>query len=108
MTRWCGTCVGLLLLTLATLFASAASPQRVLIPTPFERDVAPFSAAVSAFRTTLARDLREPLDIYEVPLDLARFADSEGEGPLVAFLEGRIKGHPAELTRMVQEAGVFE
>ena len=94
MTQWGRTCLGTLLLTLATLCASAAGPKRVLILDPYGRDVAPFSAAVSAFRTTLARELGEPVDIYELPLDLARFAESEGEGPLVAFLEGRINSHP--------------
>jgi PAS domain S-box-containing protein len=95
----------LLLLTLATLCASAASPKRILILDPFGRDVAPFSAAISAFRTTLARELGEPLDFYEVPLDLARFAETQGEGPLVTFLEGRIKDHPVDLVVPIGGAG---
>ena len=53
MTRLSGACVGLVLLTLTTLGASAASPKRVLILDPFGCDVAPFSTAVSAFRTAL-------------------------------------------------------
>jgi PAS domain S-box-containing protein len=96
----------MLLLTLATLCASAAGPtKRVLILNPFGRDVAPFNAAISAFRTTLARELGEPVDFYEVPLDLARIAESEGENPLVAFLEGRIKNHPVDLVVPIGGAG---
>jgi PAS domain S-box-containing protein len=91
---------------LATLGAAAAGPKRVLILNPFGRDVAPFSSAVSAFRTTLARELGEPVDCYEIPLDLGRFAASEGEGPLVAFLEGRIKSQPVDLVVPVGGAGV--
>ena len=87
----------LLLLTLATLGASAASPKRVLILDPFGRNVAPFTTAVSSFRTTLARELGEPVDIYELPLELARFSGPEGETPLVTFLEGRLKEQPVDL-----------
>jgi hypothetical protein len=89
--------LAMLLLSLATLCASAASPKRVLILDPFGRDVAPYSAVASAFRSTLARELGTSVDIYELPLDLARFGESEGEGPLVAFLEGRIKSQPVDL-----------
>ena len=97
--------LGLILLSLTTLGASAASPKRVLILNPFARDVAPFSAAVSSFRSTLVQELGEPVDLYEVPLDLARFAGPEGEDPLVAFLEGRLKGHPVDLVVPIGGAG---
>lgn len=73
MTRWGWVCQGTLLLTLATFGAPAASPKRILIPVPLGRDFAPFSAAVLAFRTSLAREFLGPVDICEVPLDLARF-----------------------------------
>ena len=49
----------ILLLALVLQGAAAASPKRVLILNPFGRDVEPFSAAVSSFRSTLARDLGE-------------------------------------------------
>src|SRR5512137_2991698 len=97
MTRWSGACIGLALLNLAALSASAATPKRVLILDPFGRDVAPFSAAVSSFRTTLAREYGERVDIYELPLELARLGEVEGEGPLVTFLEGQVKAHPVDL-----------
>ncbi len=89
--------LGTLLLTLAALGASAAPPKRVLILDSFGRDVAPFSVGVSAFRTTLARQLGQPVDIYEVPLDLARFTDLGFEEPLVDFLEHRFAGSPVDL-----------
>jgi PAS domain S-box-containing protein len=96
--------VGLLLL-LASPGASAASPKRVLILDPFDHEAAPFSVAASSFRTTLARELGEPVDFYEVPLDLARFTGSEGEGPLVTFMEGRIKSRPVDLVVPIGWAG---
>src|ERR1700758_1880217 len=106
MTRWCRACLGTLLLTLVAFCASAASPKRILVLTPFGRDVEPFSAAVSAFRSTLARELGEPVDFYEIPLDLARFTAPEDEAPLVAFLEDRIKNHPVDLVVTIGGAGV--
>jgi len=79
MTRWPGAGVGLLLLAVATLGAPATSPKRVLILDPVGRDVAPFGAAVSASLATLARELGKPVDIYKVPLGVARFVvDADG------------------------------
>ena len=106
MARGGPICLGTLLLTVITLCASAATAKRVLILDPFEREVAPFSAVASTFRITLTRDLGEPMDIYEVPLDLARFGESEGEAPLVEFLEGRLKSRPMDLVVLIGSAGV--
>jgi PAS domain S-box-containing protein len=94
------------LLILITFGASAASSKRVLILNPFQTEIAPYSAVVSEFRTTLARELGEPVDCYDVPLDLARFAEAEAEAPLVAFLEGRIKNHPVDLVVPIGGPGV--
>ena len=105
-TRWHLACLSTLLLVLATVGASAVGPKRVLILDPFGRDVAPFSSAISAFRATLALELGEPVDFYDIPLDLTRFAVAEGEGPLVAFLEGRIKSQPVDLVVPIGGAGV--
>ncbi len=95
-----------LLLALATLCASAASPKRVLILNPSTQEAAPFSSVISAFRTTLTRELGEPVDIYEVPLDLARFAEADGEGSFVMFLEGRIRSRPVDLVVPIGGGGV--
>src|SRR5512135_2828981 len=103
--RWCPACLGLLLALVAPS-ASAASPKRVLILDPFGRDVAPFSEVVSSFRATLAREMGERVDLYEVPLELARLGDAEGEGPLVAFLERQVKAHPVDLVVPIGGPGV--
>ncbi len=73
ITRWGRAGLGTLLLTLAAFCASDAGPKRVLVLDPFGRDIAPFSAAVSAFRTALAQEFLGPVDICKVPVDLARF-----------------------------------
>ncbi len=106
INRWSGAGVGLLLLMLATLAASAADPKRVLVLNPYGREVVPFSTGISAFRTTLARELGEPLDFYEVPLDLARLAETQGESSLVTFLEDRIQDSPVDLVVPIGGPGV--
>ena len=106
ITRWCQACLGALLLTLATLGVSAPTPKRVLILDPFGRNVAPFATAVSSFKTTLARELGEPVDIYDLPLELTRFSGPEGETPLVTFVAGRLKEQPVDLVVPVGTAGM--
>lgn len=98
--------LGFLLLILGTLCASAAGTRRVVILNPYERDVAPFNAAVAAFKSTLARQLGQPVDIYEIPLNLARMSEAGGEEALVAYLAGIIKGHPVDLVVSVGAAGM--
>ncbi len=57
--------VGISLFMLNALGAANIPPKRVLILDSFGRDVAPFNGAASALRTTLARELGEPVDIYQ-------------------------------------------
>ena len=57
--------VGISLFTLNALGAANIPPKRVLILHSFGRDVAPFNGAASAMRTTLARELADPVDIYQ-------------------------------------------
>lgn len=97
MPRYSGVGHGLLLLALATLCADAASPKRVLILDPYGNQVAPFSAALSAFRTTLAGEFGARLEFYEMSLDRARFQEPEAEGPFLTFLESRITNRSMDL-----------
>lgn len=87
----------LLLLAAGAFNTFAATPKRLLILDSFGRDIAPFNKAVSALRTTLARELGEPVDIYEASLDAARFAESEKEAPFVEFLKFRFEGRPVDV-----------
>ena len=105
LTMRCGThitrvfCAGfaILLSALVATPALADSPKRILILNPFGRDIEPHAAAVSAFRSTLVREMGEPVEFDEIPLDLARIPGPDGEGPLVGFLEDRIRNHPVDL-----------
>lgn len=97
--------LGTLVVSLAVIAASAATPKRVLILNPHGRDVEPFSSAVSAFRSTLSGELGAPVDFYEIPLDLARFTSPDAEEPLVAFLEELITDVPMDLLVPVGGSG---
>src|SRR5438128_2135331 len=75
----CGTVARRLigLITLVAMIGGAAEspdlapastnppPKRVLILDSFGFDAAPFSAAIAVLRTTLAKELAEPVDIYD-------------------------------------------
>ena len=102
----CDAYLGALLLILATLNVSAAAPKRVLILDPFGRNIAPFTTAVSAFKNRLTRKLGQPVDVYELPLELARFSGPDGESPLVTFLEGRLQEQPVDRVVPIGGAGV--
>ncbi|MCX6875297.1 MAG: ATP-binding protein [Verrucomicrobia bacterium] len=107
LTRWCRAGCGMLLvLASAGCCAAAASPQRVLILDPFERDVAPFSTVVSILRTTLALELGEPVEFHEVALDLAYSDGADGDAPLLTLLETRLKARPVDLVVPVGGASI--
>lgn len=86
-----------LLVALSTLGAFGATPKRVLILDSFGRDIAPFNATASAFRTTLALELGEPVDVFEASLDAARFVEPEKKGPFVEFLKSRFESRQLDL-----------
>lgn len=95
--QWCAVWAAMVL-TWPTPCAAADAPvKRVLILDSFGRDVAPFTAAVSTFRTTLAQQLGDPVVFYDHSLDLARFRAEEWEEPFAAFLETRFAGHPLDV-----------
>ncbi len=99
-------CFALLLFMASTLLAADASPKRVLILNPYSREVEPFRAAVSGFRSTLAREYGQPLDLQEIPLDLARTGGAAEEEPLVAFIADRVRREPVDLVVPIGTAGV--
>ena len=94
-----------LLLILGAYCALAAAPKRILILDSFERDVAPFSAAVSSFRAALTGEIHEPVDIfiYEESLETGWFADPSLEKPFKVFLQQRFADRAIDLVVPVGE-----
>ncbi len=99
-------CTCLLLWVWMVSWSAAGEAKRILILNPYSRNVEPFSSAISSFRSTLSREYRQPLDFQEIPLDLARSGGPDGEGPLVSFLEDRIRREPVDLVVPIGSAGV--
>jgi len=94
---WCAIWGGLLLLISTTPCAAADGPKQILILDSFGREVAPFAAAVSAFRTTLARELGAPVHFHDESLDAALSAQPDREDAFVAFLRSRFEGRPLDV-----------
>ena len=102
--------LGLLLLVLtATAFTGAEpQPKRVLIVHSFGSTAPPFTTHSTAFQTTLTRELGSRVDMDEVSLDMARYAQPDMEGPFVTFLLARLaKWQPDVVVPIGSPAGRF-
>jgi signal transduction histidine kinase len=75
-----------ILLVLATLDAAAAESRRVLLLHSSGRDFAPFSDFSGNFREELIEQSPDPINLYEVSLDTARFREPQDESPFVEYL----------------------
>lgn len=96
-----GRAFPLLVLLSAGFGALAAAPgdppRRVLLLHSFEREVAPFKAVASAFRTTLARELGEPLDLTEASLEAGRVSVPGTDTAVLEYLAHRFSSQRPEL-----------
>jgi PAS domain S-box-containing protein len=70
-------------------------PKSVLLLDSYGRNVAPISKVISVFRTDLSSGWPGPIDLHEVSLEMARFAQPQQEIPFVNFLKERFSDrHP--------------
>ena len=100
--------LGLLLLAFAAGSPAGAEPKRVLVVHSFGSAAPPFTTHSTAFETTLTREMGEPVDLDEVSLDMARYAQPEMEGPFVEFLLRRLeKWQPDLVVPIGSPAGRF-
>ncbi len=83
-------------------------PKRVLIVHSFGSTAPPFTTHSTAFQTTLTKELGERVDMDEVSLDMARYAQPDMEGPFVDFLLARLaKWQPDLVVPIGSPAGRF-
>jgi signal transduction histidine kinase len=101
MTQRATTWVGAVLLFLATLAAASAEPRRVLLLHSFGSNFSPYNDYVVKLREDLARQSSEPMDVYEVSLAIARFAEDEREKPFVDYLDSLFVGRRLDLVMTV-------
>ncbi len=97
-----------LLLMLASLNAVAATPKRVLIIHSFGSAAPPFTTHSTAFETELTEKMGERVDLDEVSLDMARYADPDMQEALVEYiLKRQAKWRPDLVAPIGSPAGIF-
>ena len=108
MARTVGLALGLLALVLAPGVAAGAEAKRVLIVHSFGSTAPPFTTHSTAFQTTLTREMGQRVDMDEVSLDMARYAQPDMEGAFVEFLRARLtKWKPDLVVPIGSPAGRF-
>lgn len=89
------------LLTIAAaaprLDASEARVRRVLIVTSFGGRFEPFYSFVAELRAEIVRQLPEPIEFYEAPLEMARFAQPAEQAPFADYLATLATGGHTDL-----------
>jgi signal transduction histidine kinase len=101
--------LGLILaLTLTAGPAAGAESMRVLIVHSFGSTAPPFTTHSTAFETTLTKELGQRVDLDEVSLDMARYAQPDMEEPFAEFLRKRLeKWQPHLVVPIGSPAGRF-
>ena len=93
---------------LCTGNASAAEPKRVLLVHSFGSAAPPFTVESTAFETELVEKMGERVDLDEVSLDMARYADSDMQEAIVDYLQKRqAKWQPDLVVPIGAPAGIF-
>jgi signal transduction histidine kinase len=97
-----------LALAAAAPAATKDAAKRVLIVHSFGSAAPPFTTHSIAFETELTERLGKKVDLDEVSLDHARFADADAEEALVEYLQKRqAKWQPDLVVPVGSPAGVF-
>ena len=100
--------LGLLLLLPAAGRAASAETKRVLIVHSFGSAAPPFTTHSTAFETALTQEMGNRVDLDEVSLDMARYAQPDMEGAFVEFLLHRLaKWQPDLVVPVGSPAGRF-
>ena len=96
------------LLLLTAICAGATEPKRVLIVHSFSSASPPFTVHSRAFETALVEKMGEPVDLDEVSLDMARYADREAQEGIVDYLRTRqAKWQPDLVVPIGAPAAIF-
>ena len=74
---------------LFTSNTTAAQPKRVLVVNSFGSAAPPFSVHAAAFESALIEKMGDRVDLDEISLDMARYADPDMQKAIAEFLEKR-------------------
>ena len=102
-------CVIVCLIVTGGAHAAEDGPaKRVLMVHSFGSTAPPFTTHSTAFETTLTQEMGKRVDLDEVSLDMARYAQPDMEEPFVEFLLKRLaKWHPDLVVPIGSPAGRF-
>jgi signal transduction histidine kinase len=91
-----------------TANAPAAEPKRVLLVQSFGSAATPFTARLIAFETELIAKMGDRVDLDEVSLDMARYADHDIQEAIVNYLQKRkAKWQPDLVVPIGSSATIF-
>jgi signal transduction histidine kinase len=97
-----------LIFTSAARAADADPVKRVLLVHSFGSNAPPFTTHSTAFETTLTQEMGKSVDLDQVSLDMARYAQPDMEEAFVEFLLKRLaKWHPDLVVPIGSPAGRF-
>ncbi len=100
--------LGLVLLMLAATPAIAAEAKRVLVVHSFGSTAPPFTTHSTAFETALTQAMGKRVDLDEVSLDMARYAQPDMEEPFAELMRKRLaKWQPDLVVPVGSPAGRF-
>src|SRR5436189_3524522 len=92
---------------LTAVCAAESEPKRVLVVHSFGSVAPPFTTHSIAFETELVEKMGKRVDLDEVSLDMARYADSTLQEALVEYLQKRQSPQPDLVVPIGSPAGVF-
>ncbi len=95
-------------LLLCVAQGATAAPRRVLLVGSFGPHFAPWNAITAQFRDELIRQSPDPIDLYEVSLQLGRHISPQDETPFIGYLGALYPdGNPALLVAVGAPAAHF-
>ena len=106
--RLSGVVLTLAFLVYATVTTATPLPKHVLIVHSFGSAAPPFTVHSTAFQSALVEKMGEKIDLDEVSLDMARYADPDTQEAIVEYLQKRhTKWQPDLVVPIGSPAGIF-
>jgi signal transduction histidine kinase len=89
--------VGVLFFISASMDSAGAELRRVLLLHAFGHAYSPWSDMAASFRSELIEGSSEPIDVFELSLDMARVRAPENEGPFVEYIRSVVAERKLDL-----------
>src|SRR5215470_5660813 len=97
MSRLNRICAAAAMLIALLATDAAAGPRRVLLLQSFGPQFGPWNFYTQRFREELVKQSPNEIDLYEVSLQSARFAETEDQEPIIQYLRSLFAGRELDL-----------